>query len=361
MPSAANSKVQKNFDYTSLDADTSHFVQQQTGEIKVLMKQTVKGILAIGLKLVEVKEKLRHGQFGDWLAAEFEWSQDTASNFMRVAQQFSNNPKISEFAPSALYLLAAPSTPELARVEAIARAESGEQITHKMAKALKQKYVSTSKKAELEAVSSAQQVPPSLPTSERALQQEPRSKPEILRIISRTENEARSDETQLIPAQAVVMDSALQPKIIVSTVEQAGNWWLLDKKHLLYDGDPNTDGFLQKVQQQVPLLFAFPSVNWQPLVYAQTSYIMSEQVMEKLLRKKGWEHLDELLESMIIDCSESQGIVVTCFLPSSIVAVMLNLINRLLRRGIIAEPDPQRCRHIINIWKKEGGKVEQIG
>ena len=64
---------------------------------------------------------------------------------------------------------------------------------------------------------------------------------------------------------------------------------------------------------------------------------------------------------MIIDCSESQGLVVTCFLPSSIAAVMLNLINRLLRRGIIAEPDPQRCRHIINIWKKEGGKVEQIG
>ncbi len=165
MSTSARPAAQKVFDYTSLDAETSQFVQQQTGEIRVLMKRTAQGIVEIGHKLIEVKKKLGHGRFGEWLEAEFDWSWDTAGNFMRVAQRFGNNPKLSEFAPSALYLLAAPSTPETARTEAIARAQAGEPITYTVAKALKQKHKpsSPSPKSELESKQKPEPEPASQP------------------------------------------------------------------------------------------------------------------------------------------------------------------------------------------------------
>lgn len=103
---------------------------------KALMRRTAQDIIEIGRRLIEVKARLGHGQFGAWLATEFEWSQDTATRFMNVAARFSNIPQIAEFAPSALYLLAAPSTPDEVREEALERAEAGERITYSTARAL---------------------------------------------------------------------------------------------------------------------------------------------------------------------------------------------------------------------------------
>ena len=62
-----------------------------------------------------------------WLAAEFGWSERTAENFMRV---YDLHGKFADFADlevplSALYLLAAPSTPDNALFAAAARAGNG--------------------------------------------------------------------------------------------------------------------------------------------------------------------------------------------------------------------------------------------
>lgn len=129
------------FDYAELDTETRIVVQQRTSEIKALMKRAASDIIEIGQKLIEVKARLGdtlgYGYFGKWLDAEFDWSADTAERFMSVARRFGNFPQIAEsFAPSALYLLAARSTPEAARAEAIARAEEGEDITHATARSI---------------------------------------------------------------------------------------------------------------------------------------------------------------------------------------------------------------------------------
>ncbi len=115
-------------------------MQQRTSEIKSLMKRAAQDIIDIGQKLIEVKARLPYGRFGGWLRAEFEWGIHTARNFMRVAEEFGDKEKISLFAPSALYLLAAPSTPEQARSEALERAEAGETITHAIAQDIKALY-----------------------------------------------------------------------------------------------------------------------------------------------------------------------------------------------------------------------------
>lgn len=124
------------FDYMQLDVETRIVVRQRTEEIKVLVRRSAQDIIDIGNKLIEVKAQLGHGNFGSWLDSEFGWSTDTAHNFMRVSDKFGKFPNLGDIGASALYLLAAPSTPEPVRIEAIQRAQAGEAITHKEARAM---------------------------------------------------------------------------------------------------------------------------------------------------------------------------------------------------------------------------------
>ena len=85
------------------------------------------GVVEIGRRLTDAKRRLGHGRFLVWLAAEFGWSERTAENFMRV---YDLHGKFADFADlevplSALYLLAAPSTPDNALFAAAARAGNG--------------------------------------------------------------------------------------------------------------------------------------------------------------------------------------------------------------------------------------------
>ena len=88
-----------------------------------------------------MKQKLGHGYFGDWLKAEFDWGEWTARKFMQVARRF-KSVKFTDLdiAASALYILAADSTPEAARLEALNRASLGEQISHSKAQAITKRY-----------------------------------------------------------------------------------------------------------------------------------------------------------------------------------------------------------------------------
>lgn len=131
------------FDYAALDAETRIVVQQRTSEIKTLMRRAASDIFDIGQKLVEVKAKLGHGHFRSWLKAEFKWSVSTATRFMQVAEQFKcTNLMHLPIAASALYELAAPSTPIDARLEAIERASFGEAISYSKAKEIADHYQS---------------------------------------------------------------------------------------------------------------------------------------------------------------------------------------------------------------------------
>jgi hypothetical protein len=122
------------FNYEILEQETREVVQQQAAAIKNLMRRAVQDIIEIGQKLISVKAQLPHGQFGPWLRAEFEWSDQTALNFMNVARRFGQIPNGLDFAPKALYLLSTSSVPEVARQEAMDRAEAGEQINTSVAR-----------------------------------------------------------------------------------------------------------------------------------------------------------------------------------------------------------------------------------
>ena len=137
----------ENFSYTQLDDDTKAIVLQRISEIKGLMRLTAENIINIGQKLTEVKEQLGHGSFQNWLQREFEWSEQTARQFMQVYRWSktveNKNFVFSQMATSALYLLAAPSTPNEVREEVMNLVEEGEKISYTQAKDIIQRHKTT--------------------------------------------------------------------------------------------------------------------------------------------------------------------------------------------------------------------------
>jgi len=104
--------IQQTFDYNSLDIETRIFVLEKAAVIQERLKRTARDIIAIGQDLIEVKARLQHGQFLNWIEAEFDMSDRHARRFMQVAERFGKSDKMSIFPVSVLYALAAPSTPD---------------------------------------------------------------------------------------------------------------------------------------------------------------------------------------------------------------------------------------------------------
>lgn len=132
---------QLEFDYDEIDVEDRGFVKERAEKIRETAKRTAQGIIQIGQWLTEVKRKLDHGQWYPWLHTEFGWSVDTAQRLMNVTEFVkSRNLRHLEIDVSALYLIAAPKTPEPVVQEVIRRAEAGEPMTHAKAKEVLEDY-----------------------------------------------------------------------------------------------------------------------------------------------------------------------------------------------------------------------------
>lgn len=125
------------FDYAGIPTEAVTEVRAAAERIRVRMKRTAEDIIAIGIDLVAVKERLPHGAFLPWIEAEFGMGEDTARNFMRVAGRYGKSGNIPDLTPSVLYELAAPSTPEPVRQQIEAKAKAGENISVEEVKRLK--------------------------------------------------------------------------------------------------------------------------------------------------------------------------------------------------------------------------------
>ncbi|MBW4420744.1 MAG: DUF3102 domain-containing protein [Myxacorys californica WJT36-NPBG1] len=127
-------EVMRDFSYETLEVEARVVVQQRTGEIKSLIRRSAQDTIEIGQKLLEVKSRLGHGLFGDWLRTEFDWSERLARQYMLVADKMAKFANLDTIAPSALYLLASSSTPDEVKEEFLEQAEAGEPVTHKQVK-----------------------------------------------------------------------------------------------------------------------------------------------------------------------------------------------------------------------------------
>ena len=89
----------------------------------------------VGEQLAEAHGIFRYrrdeGGFGGWVEARLRLARSTAYDLLHVHERFGDDvsERLDTFAPSVLYLLAAPSTPDAACEEVFSRAEAGEQLS----------------------------------------------------------------------------------------------------------------------------------------------------------------------------------------------------------------------------------------
>jgi hypothetical protein len=86
---------------------------KEIDDVRVRLKRTNDDIIGIGQSLMKIKSTVEHGQFVPLLKIEFDMSEDTAQNFMRVARRFGDEKNRNfRFLPSSvLYELSKPSIP----------------------------------------------------------------------------------------------------------------------------------------------------------------------------------------------------------------------------------------------------------
>ncbi|MBA3315286.1 MAG: DUF3102 domain-containing protein [Planctomycetaceae bacterium] len=117
------------FNYGSLSKTERRTAEAEAVRIKGLLEKTGATIVEIGRRLIAVREALGPSKFAAWLAAEFQWQQPMASNYMQAARRFGQAPCLDKFQPHALYELSRSRVPDSVVDKAIEKAVAGELVT----------------------------------------------------------------------------------------------------------------------------------------------------------------------------------------------------------------------------------------
>lgn len=343
-----NPASKKGFDYSTLDAETLDFVTEQAGKIRLLMKRTAQNIIEVGQKLIEIKQRLGYGQYRKWIEAEFNWSKSTANSFENVAKQFANVQNLDIFSPSVLYELAAPSTPESARQEAIARAKAGEKIGCKSAREIKKKHIS-------------QLARPKSKLSQQLVSSE-----------DAADDNGSSVSVANLPELSERPNLARQKVIAVSTLEYTPSkmqfqsqpdelgrsecWWQLGKNHLLYRGDSHSPRLQARLPESIALAISFPpTANWNIgnlKTKVSSSLILYSQYDDIDLRS-----LREIVRNALELYTSARETVIFSFMPDPALLLLADSLNC---SCLIAEPDMQQCKAVIQAWTQTGGKALRL-
>jgi len=298
-----------------LDSEQRQVIQQRTGEIKERLRRSAQDIWEIGQKLAQVRSQLKHGQFETWLKAEFGWSRRTAYNFINVYETLAERANLAQIdiATSALYLLAAPSTPQNVREEFLQRAHEGQTVTYKNIRQVIEEEKSKSISA------------PVLSEPSQSVT----SKPEIVTIIPKQAVQVQTPALEVDVTKTTFVSPVVNPDEIES------GWFLLEKQHFLYCGDTASAKFIDRIPFAT-LAIAITSDDWDHdwlVERAKTVIIFPESDLK--------EHLIEQLIKMF---SGSGDIVIFPWLPS---ADAIAIAHQLNRRVFAGDPSVERCRQAI--------------
>ncbi|MEO1376926.1 MAG: DUF3102 domain-containing protein [Cyanobacteria bacterium J06635_10] len=309
------------FDYETLTSEQKELVKQCTGEIRERLQRSAQDIWEIGQRLFDVRAQLKHGQFESWLKAEFGWSRRTAYNFIKVYEAFGERAKLAQIdiATSALYLLAAESTPQEVREEYLLKAEKGEKITHKELRSdieqKKQKSIPAKEKRN-----------DNTPTIQNSPPLNATSIPEIIKLASQTVVDVESRE--------VPEPELKEPKPVFDVKVEAG-WYVLEGQHLVFCGDTAQPEFRSHIHD-VSLAVAATSEYWDHdwLINAAATLIVLEESALK----------QDKLEQLINMFSQLGEAIVFPWLPHP---YMIRVANKLNRKVIAGDISQENCSQAI--------------
>ena len=118
-----------NYAYAGLDEATVSRIKGAVTRIRNNLANATQSVIEVGYDLIDVKERLSHGEFGTWIDAEFGMSMRTAQNFMsavRMIGSFGMAPEIVQAIPQKLlYQLASPKVPGEIVIDVIEQIEQG--------------------------------------------------------------------------------------------------------------------------------------------------------------------------------------------------------------------------------------------
>jgi hypothetical protein len=311
------------FDYLMLASEQRAIVQQRTGEIRERLQRSAQDIWEIGQGLADVRAQLKHGQFEAWLKAEFGWSRRTAYNFINVYETFQERANLAQIdiATSALYLLAAPSTPPELRQQYLQEAKAGKKVTHQD---LRQTIERERKLAGLGAQTGMDKA----------------DKPEIITLIPRAQVEAIAAAPVIdVVAQAVdaspKLSADLSADLNVGLAGLSSGWYLLDQQHLVFCGDTALPDFYSLIPAAA-FAFAATGEDWDHdwLVEAAKSVtVLPETDLQS-----------DLLEQLLNLFSQPQDTVIFPWLPQP---DMIAIAHRLGRKVVAGDLSPERCYRAI--------------
>lgn len=331
------------FDYHGLDQETVSLLVEETEKIKSIMKRTVADIIDIGGSLYKIKSKLDHGQFQLWVEKELLLEHTTALNFMRVWDTFGERKEeICQMglSISVLYLLASRNSPQEFRDEVLRRAKVGNPIPHAEAKQLKKFFLERNQ----------------IQGQKTDAQDDLSNKDNTITIDvtpSRNTEDISDDKnivTQISPNQKQRSKIQAKPQEVIKVVRSQNLWEL--GENILYCGFPNSPQFKDLLKPlTISLNIGFPNFsNWTqedlfPIISKSTLVYNS-------LTSYPYEQLTTLLtmlQSSIELSTKEKDRILFSFLPNP---EILLLIDKLLCKCIIAEPDPKKVKAIISLWKK---------
>lgn len=117
------------FDYSAVSEDLRQELADDAAHINGHRARAEDSIIAIGERLLLVKEKLPHGQFLKWVEAECGYGERSVRDYMDIAREFaSNRHRGADLPLRAKRLLAAPSMPEDAKKRIYERIDAGENV-----------------------------------------------------------------------------------------------------------------------------------------------------------------------------------------------------------------------------------------
>jgi hypothetical protein len=115
------------FDYGAMDRETA---EEARAVVTRFRERAQSYVMDTGRDLLAMKERLGHGLFLKWVEAEMGLTPRSAQNAMQAAAQLgAKSETVSHLPPTALYKLAAPSTPSEVREGILSRIEAGEALT----------------------------------------------------------------------------------------------------------------------------------------------------------------------------------------------------------------------------------------
>ena len=103
-------------------------------EVRLALKRTGEAAIEAGKLLLEVKLYVRHGNFGEWIAAHCTFSDRTAQLYMQLARKFPNPQNFADFSLSDLMQMLEPAKVPEIRAEPKTKKPKADKIAEEIKK-----------------------------------------------------------------------------------------------------------------------------------------------------------------------------------------------------------------------------------